>query len=140
VTLKGITPKTTVSVIDHHETRQDLPEDWKIQTEKVGATTTMLVEQLLESKQSFSPLEATLLLLGIYEDTGSLSYVSTTVRDVRAAAHLLEKGANLRLAADFLNPALSDRQKNWLNNCFPMRKRSRSMESRSSLRPQKRLK
>lgn len=111
VTLKGITPKTTVSVIDHHETRQDLPEDWKIQTEKVGATTTMLVEQLLESKQSFSPLEATLLLLGIYEDTGSLSYVSTTVRDVRAAAHLLEKGANLRLAADFLNPALSDRQK-----------------------------
>lgn len=111
VTLKGINSKTTVSVIDHHETRPDLPEGWKIQTDKVGATTTMLVEQLHETNQSFSPLEATLLLLGIYEDTGSLSYASTTVRDVKAAALLLENGANLRLAVDFLNPALSDRQK-----------------------------
>mgnify|MGYP000865124268 CR=1 FL=1 len=111
VTLKGITSKTTVSVIDHHETRSDLPEDWQIRTEKVGATTTMLVEQLRESNRSLSSLEATLLLLGIYEDTGSLSYASTTVRDVKAAATLLELGANLRLAVDFLNPALTDRQK-----------------------------
>ena len=58
-----------------------------------------------------SPEEATLLLLGIYEDTGSLSYAGTTPRDVRAAAGLLEQGANLSLAAPFLNHPLSNLQR-----------------------------
>jgi tRNA nucleotidyltransferase (CCA-adding enzyme) len=34
-------------------------------------------------------------MLGIYEDTGALSYSTTTPRDLRAAAWLLERGANL---------------------------------------------
>ena len=56
-------------------------------------------------------VEATQLLLGIYEDTGSLTYASTTVRDVKAAAYLMENGASLKIAVDFLNPALSEQQK-----------------------------
>ena len=51
------------------------------------------------------------MLLGIYEDTGSLTYSRTTPRDVRAAAWLLERGANLKIAADFLNPPLSTDQR-----------------------------
>ena len=111
VTLKGVTAKTTVSVIDHHETRADLPDDWQVRFERVGATVTMLVEQLRELNRHFNQIQATMLLLGIYEDTGSLSYASTTVRDVKAAAYLLEHGASLRVAVDFLNPALSSAQK-----------------------------
>lgn len=111
VTLKGINSRTTISVLDHHETRKDLPENWQIISEKVGATTTLLVEQLREINRPLKPMESTLLLLGIYEDTGSLSYASTTVRDVKAAAYLLERGASLRVAVEFLNPALSDAQK-----------------------------
>lgn len=111
VTLKGVTAKTTVSVIDHHEIRSDLPEKWQVRFERVGATATMLVEQLRELNHPLKQMQATLLLLGIYEDTGSLSYASTTVRDVKAAAFLLEHGANLRVALDFLNPALSSAQK-----------------------------
>jgi tRNA nucleotidyltransferase (CCA-adding enzyme) len=111
VTLKGVTTKTAVTVIDHHETRDDLPENWQVRSERVGANVTFLVEQLRDGNHPLNQMEATLLLLGIYEDTGSLSYASTTVRDVKAAAFLLEHGASLRIAVDFLNPALSVAQK-----------------------------
>jgi tRNA nucleotidyltransferase (CCA-adding enzyme) len=40
-----------------------------------------------------------------------LTYASTTVLDIKAAAYLLEKGASLRIAASFLNPSLSEAQK-----------------------------
>lgn len=111
VTLKGINAKTAVNVVDHHDLRTDLPAYWQSRFEKVGATTTILIDLLREHALPVSMIEATLLLLGIYEDTGSLTYASTTVRDVNAAAYLLEKGASLKIAADFLNPALSENQK-----------------------------
>ena len=65
----------------------------------------------IESHPTLSVLYATLLLLGIYEDTGSLSYKSTTGRDGRAAAYLIDQGADLEMAAEFLNPPLSSEQK-----------------------------
>ncbi len=111
VTLKGITAKTAVNIIDHHEPKPDLPSNWQLRTEKLGAITTLLVDLLREHNHPVSMMEATLLLLGIYEDTGSLTYASTTVRDVKAAAYLMENGASLKIAADFLNPALSESQK-----------------------------
>ncbi len=111
VTLKGISTRTSVKVIDHHDQKNDMPSSWAHRLEKVGATTTILVDMLREHNRPISMIQATLLLLGIYEDTGSLTYASTTVRDVKAAAYLLEKGANLRIAADFLNPSLSEGQR-----------------------------
>lgn len=111
VTLKGINSQTSVNVVDHHEHRIDLPAHWQLRIEKVGATTTILVDLLREHDYPISMIGATLLLLGIYEDTGSLTYASTHVRDVNAAAYLLEKGANLRIAVEFLNPSLSENQR-----------------------------
>ncbi len=111
VTLKGINANTCVNIVDHHDPRSDLPARWQLRYEKVGATATILVDLLREHDHPISMIEATLLLLGIYEDTGSLTYASTHVRDVNAAAYLLEKGASLRIAVDFLNPALSENQK-----------------------------
>jgi tRNA nucleotidyltransferase (CCA-adding enzyme) len=111
VTLKGITPRTRVHVVDHHQLRSDLPPDWTVSGERMGACTTLLVEVLHEHDGALEMIPATLLLLGIYEDTGSLTYVSTTPRDVRAAAHLLELGASLRIAGEFLNPPLSEEQR-----------------------------
>jgi len=110
VTLKGITRHTQIAVVDHHLLRPDIPTDWKVTIEKTGATTTILVDALREQNGSLNMIEATLLLLGIYEDTGSLTYASTTPRDVKAAAYLLEHGANLKIAAEFLNPSLSEEQ------------------------------
>lgn len=111
VTLKGVTRHTKVSVIDHHQLRTDLPQEWNVTIEKTGATTTLLIDPLREQNGSLTIIQATLLLLGIYEDTGSLTYASTTSRDVRAAAYLIDQGANLKIAAEFLNPSLSEDQR-----------------------------
>jgi tRNA nucleotidyltransferase (CCA-adding enzyme) len=110
--LRGLTPGAEVQVIDHHPAAEGAPPEWRRRVEEVGATTTLLVEALQDSGvEPPSLLEATLLLLGIYEDTGSLSYGSTTPRDLRAAAWLVECGASLSLAADFLNNPLSPDQR-----------------------------
>jgi tRNA nucleotidyltransferase (CCA-adding enzyme) len=106
-TLRGVGSDTRVHVLDHHSRRGDVSPAWMVTTEKVGATATMLVEQLRESYDGLSMVQATLLLLGIYEDTGSLTYTRTTPRDLNAASYLLEQGANLGIASDFLNHPLS---------------------------------
>lgn len=111
VTLKGIHKGTKIHVVDHHQPKPELSSDWSCNIESLGATTTILVEMLMECDAQLSKIQATLLLLGIYEDTGSLTYAGTTVRDVKAVVFLLEKGANLRIAAEYLNPALSMNQR-----------------------------
>lgn len=108
-TPRGLVANPTVHVIDHH-TEQSPPAVWTAQVEPVGATTTLLVEVLQDQGAILSPEEATLMLLGIYEDTGSLNYDTTTPRDAAAAAWLLEQGAILAVVRRFLNLPLSDGQ------------------------------
>ncbi|MBC8506790.1 MAG: CBS domain-containing protein [Anaerolineales bacterium] len=107
VTIKGVGDKTIIKVIDHHPPRENTPKTWEITTDETGANTTLLVEAIQERDLPLHTVQATLLLLGIYEDTGSLTYSRTTPRDVRAAAYLLEQGASLSIANDFLNHPLS---------------------------------
>ena len=111
VTLKGMTNSTAVYVIDHHARRPDLPENWAVTLDGTGACTTLFIEGLREHNGMLTPIQATLLLLGIYEDTGSLTYHHTTPRDARAVAYLLEQGAGLQIATGYLNPALSSEQR-----------------------------
>jgi tRNA nucleotidyltransferase (CCA-adding enzyme) len=110
-TLKGMSPQTKVLIIDHHALDRELSPGMTYSGEEIGATTTLLIEQISEARLPLSPLEATLFLLGIYEDTGSLSYPSTTPRDVRCAAWLLEQGANLEVVNKFLHHPLSEEQR-----------------------------
>ncbi|MEL7646211.1 MAG: CBS domain-containing protein [Anaerolineaceae bacterium] len=110
ITLKGLSAFTKVIVIDHHPRKAHTISDWSVNLYDTGACTTVLVEKLRESQIPFSPAQATLLLLGIYEDTGSLSYAITTPRDLLAAAFLLEHGADLTIASRYLNPPLSNAQ------------------------------
>jgi tRNA nucleotidyltransferase (CCA-adding enzyme) len=109
-TVRGVSETTLVHVVDHHARRSDLSAHWTVSTDEVGATATLFVEQLREHNGELSIAQATLLLLGIYEDTGSLTYSRTNVRDLRAASFLLEQGADLSMAADFLNHPLSLQQ------------------------------
>jgi len=83
--------------------------------EEVGATTTIFVEQIAGASIPVTPIEATLLLLGIYEDTGNLTYGTTTSRDLRAAAWLLDRGANLTVVNDFMQYPLSPEQRELYN-------------------------
>lgn len=98
-----------VEIYDHHPYSEPIKPGMHI--EHTGACTTILVEQIRNSKIPLSSFEATLLALGIYEDTGSLLFDSTTVRDVKAVAFLLEQGANLSVVSNYLRKPLTDEQK-----------------------------
>lgn len=110
ISVKGMNPATQVHVIDHHPLRDDLPAEWQLTVSGTGANTTLFVEILRERDAVLNTVQSTLLLLGIYEDTGSLTYSQTTARDLRAAGYLLDQGASLQIAADFLNHPLSKEQ------------------------------
>ncbi len=110
VTPRGMSDRTTVQIIDHHPLSRDLPPNWSYTGEEVGATTTLLVERLIAAGLPLSPVEATLLALGIYEDTGSLVYPTTTLRDLRCVTWLVEHGANLTVIGDHLHHPLTEQQ------------------------------
>jgi tRNA nucleotidyltransferase (CCA-adding enzyme) len=110
VTPRGMNDDTVVQIIDHHPLGRDLPANWTYSGETVGATVTLLLERIIADRLALSPVEATLLALGIYEDTGSLAYPTTTVRDLRCATWLAEHGANLAVVSDFLHHPLTEQQ------------------------------
>ena len=96
----------SIHIYDHHPfTTEDIRGQKEV-IETVGATTTIFTETIQKKKQHITPVEATILMLGIYEETGSLVYSTTTVRDLTAAAYLLKKGANLKIVSSFLSKDL----------------------------------
>ncbi|MHC1729501.1 MAG: CBS domain-containing protein [Syntrophobacteraceae bacterium] len=95
---------------DHHPGKADITAACS-HAEPIGAAVTLLVEALKEKGTELSPIHATLFLAGIYEDTGHLTFPSTTPRDLRAAASLLEKHADLKVIAAILRPTYGPRQK-----------------------------
>ena len=96
-------PGVEIHIYDHHPKQAgDVIGALEV-VETVGATTTLLVERIKRDNLSISPLEATVLAMGIYQDTGSLVFSSTTVRDVGVVAFLLANGANLAVVAEFLD-------------------------------------
>lgn len=109
--VKGADQHTQVHVVDHHSPGPEMKSDWTSHVDEVGAVTTLLVSDLREAGVELDLVQATMLLLGIYEDTGSLTYSGTTARDLAAAAWLLESGASLATATDFLNHPLSTEQR-----------------------------
>jgi tRNA nucleotidyltransferase (CCA-adding enzyme) len=103
-------PAVALHIFDHHPTAADASQrtchaDLKV-VESVGATTTVLIERMLQQGLALSPLEATTLALGLYDETGSFTYVSTTPRDLQAAAAVLHAGADLTVVADTLRQPL----------------------------------
>lgn len=108
-------PGLEIHIFDHHpKNDNDITGHFSV-VEPVGAATTLLVEMMKERDLPINSLEATIFALGIYEDTGSLTFTTTTPRDAEAVAYLLAKGAKLSVVADFIDRPLSDRQKNLLN-------------------------
>ncbi len=104
-----------VHIFDHHPSSPDDIKGEKEVIETVGATTTIFVEMMRRDRTYISPAEATLLALGIYEETGSLLFPSTTVRDLEAAAYLLKKGANLNIVSGYIKRELGPEEIDLLN-------------------------
>ena len=109
--IKGANSQTQVHVVDHHPPSAQRDAAWTVDIQPLGSTTTLLVETLQEASLTLDLAGATLLLMGIYEDTGSLTYVGTTIRDMLACAWLMEQGASLGIADEFLNHPLSTEQR-----------------------------
>jgi tRNA nucleotidyltransferase (CCA-adding enzyme) len=99
----------------HPPTTKDIKGTKKV-IEPVSATTTIFIELLQQKKIKISPAEATLFALGIYEETGSLIFPSTTARDISAAAYLLKKGANLNVVSTFISRELDPEEIELLND------------------------
>ena len=109
-------PGIEVHLFDHHP---DTPGDLRGIVEvvrAVGSTSTIFCQLFQEKELAVSHEEATLLLLGIYEDTGSFTFTSTTPEDLQAAAWLLGQGANLHMVSQFIVRELTATQVTLLND------------------------
>ena len=104
-----------IHIYDHHP---DSGEDIRGNVEvirAIGSTTAVLAGLIKEKGIPISPDEATIMCLGIHEDTGSFTFSSTTAEDYEAAAWLTEQGANHNIIADMLTRELTAEQV-WLLN------------------------
>ncbi|MEC9441753.1 MAG: CBS domain-containing protein [Myxococcota bacterium] len=103
-----------IIVYDHHPAcPHDVPGN-SAQVEPTGACVTLLIEHLRAQKKDLGAAEATLMLLGLYADTGRLSFDSTTPRDVDAAGWLLRQGAKLSVVNRYLQEEFSPEQQRLL--------------------------
>ena len=99
-----------IHVYDHHPgTPDDLPAQKEV-VKPWGATTSILVHEMKERAVSVTPDEATMLGLGIYEDTGSFIFPSTTPHDYAAAAWLRERGMNLNIISELVSRDMTPEQ------------------------------
>ncbi|MEG6616281.1 CBS domain-containing protein [Peptococcaceae bacterium 1198_IL3148] len=109
-------PKVEVHIYDHHPATECFLTHKMVVIETVGAATTLLVEKIRSQNIDITPLEATIMALGIYDDTGCMVFSSTTPRDVEAVAYLLTKGANLSVIAEYLARPLTEEQQTLLKD------------------------
>ena len=108
-------PGLDIHVYDHHPDSEDDVHGKEEVIKEVGATTSILTDLIRKKGIAISPDEATIMSLGIHEDTGSFTFSSTQPEDHRAAAWLSEQGANQNIIADMLTRELSAEQV-WLLN------------------------
>jgi tRNA nucleotidyltransferase (CCA-adding enzyme) len=108
--------KVKIHIYDHHPpSSNDIKGDLEF-IRNTGATATIIIHILREKGTPISPEEATIMMLGLYEETGSFQYPSTTTEDFDAASFLLSKGANVNLVSDMLVKELTPDQVFMLND------------------------
>ena len=104
-----------IHIYDHHPFNKGDIRGEVEKIEKVGATATIFTEILKTRRLHPTPIEATILTLGIYEETGCLLFPSTTDRDLLAVSYLLKMGANLNIVSSFIKMELSMEELEILN-------------------------
>ena len=93
-----------VTIFDHHPPTFDDLTGGTVEQFPYGANTTGLFLKLTEQGLSLSPAEATIAMLGIYADTGNLTYPGTTSEDALAVSMLLKLQADLQTVNQYLRP------------------------------------
>lgn len=111
----ALSPDVEVVVFDHHPPAEGDLTGVDDRSLEVGATTSILVHELRRQGVTLTPLEASVMLLGIHEDTGSLTYPGTTAYDADAAAYLMSVGAEMDVLDRFLLRTLTPPQRTLLD-------------------------
>ena len=123
--MESLKDKKDLDIIiwDHH-TQGDIETKHK-NIKETGAAITILAKELEKQQKLITPIQATLFLIGLYEDTGNLTFPSTLSEDAHAAGFFLEKKADLHILATFLRQAYGKKQKDIL---FQMIQNARRLE------------
>ena len=111
-----IRPGVEIIIFDHHPTRPDDIVPHTSMIRPTGATTTILVKEIQRKNILLNANEATVLSLGIYEDTGAFSFSTTTQEDFEAASWLLAQSADLPTVASLVTQEIRPEQVHYLND------------------------
>ena len=104
-----------VHVYDHHlDVVNPIPAD-RAQIRKRGSSVAILFEELTANNVVLTREESTLMVLGIYQDTHSLTSISTTPEDFYAVGRLVALGADLNRVTDFVQSRLNSEQLGVMN-------------------------
>jgi tRNA nucleotidyltransferase (CCA-adding enzyme) len=103
-------PGLEVHIYDHHPVSAESIRPSGGLISHCGSTSTILSGILQGQGALLTPQEATLMMLGVYEDTGRLLFPTTTQEDYLAAAWLLGQGANLNIVSDTVSQGLTSQQ------------------------------
>lgn len=79
-----------------------------------GSLITEMLRLIIDRDIRLTPMHATAFALGIHEDTGSLTYPSTTQRDAEALAYVLGEGASREMIARYLGGTLTESRRKLL--------------------------
>lgn len=89
-----------IEIFDHHQINSDVNQNF-------GANSSLLLKKIFEKDIFLTPLEASIALMGIYEDTGNFTFKNTTYHDMEMGAKLLQLGANLDNVMHYVNKSLN---------------------------------
>lgn len=99
-----------IHAFDHHPDSEDDVRADKAIILPWGSTTAILIREVKRQALSVTQDEATIMGLGIYEDTGCFTFSSTTTHDLDAASWLLAQGMDLNTVSDLVTRDLSSEQ------------------------------
>jgi tRNA nucleotidyltransferase (CCA-adding enzyme) len=108
-------PGLDIHIYDHHPVTELSISPTGGIIRPCGSSSTILAGILMDHSLTLTPEEATLVMLGIYEDTGRLLFPSTLRDDFLAAAWLLGQGGRLNIVSDFISQELTTQQVELLN-------------------------
>jgi len=109
---------TAIEVYDHHiSTECNIPATYLV-IEPIGSATTIIVERIQKTQIQLTPIEATVMALGIHVDTGSLTFAGSTWRDALALAWLMKQECSLGILAEYISPSFSPEQQHLLSQAL----------------------
>lgn len=107
--------KLPVICYDHHQEKIDDKRFLFVKQENTGSCVSVILDDLIERNIEINPFYATILALGIYEDTGSFLTVNTTQKDFSAMAFLFSIGASVMMIKKYIKPQFTAEQIQLMN-------------------------